>query len=257
MASDSIPLNAGETREDGPGGKLVLIRYDVFDPRDIHEMQPRDAYSVYDGVSGALLMHTGRFGHFACTATFATDGCLSMTIGRLQLRIDPDARTWAIDHDGWVPHPLNDDLAATEAVIGQVLGALHPPPSHAVEKPTTDSRLGLRLQALLFVCMIVVAGWLLATQGWKPHLRPKQAEPNTVNAWLVTCPDMPSLMVFKINPDGTLSAPPEISRISLPATDGGENRFGINGLTISFEGREVVIKRGGDAIRCGPPPPTR
>ncbi len=257
ISGDPIRLNTGDIREDGPGGGLVLVRRIDFDPRDVHEMQPVDCYLVYDDITGALLLDTCPFGLWKSGAHFADDGRLTIMIGDLRLIIDPSAQTWAMDHDGWRLHPLDGDQAKIDALVRPALTALHPPPAQTMMGKAKSAWMNARFWAelLLFTAAIAVAAWLLAVYGWRPYSRPNPTARTAVNAWLVTCPELQGLMVFSINPDGTLSAPPEISPVRLSPIDGGDKRFGFGDLVIAFKGRDVMIERDGQTITCAPPVP--
>lgn len=255
MTDDPIRLPCGTKREVGPGGALVLMRYTDFDPRDVHEMQPIESHTVLDGETEALLFSSGPFGLFAGTARFTDDGHLEMTIGDLELKIDPAARIWAMDYDGWNPHPLDGDQAKIDVLVRPALKALHPPPAITTGAKLNSAQAKARhwAEILLFVGAIAFSGWLLITYGWKPYSRPKLITPTAVNTWLVTCPGIDGLLVFSINPDESLSAPPEISPVTLPLADGAIRTFSRGDLTIRFESHEAIVERGGDTMRCLPP----
>ncbi len=259
MNNDPILMRHGDTREDGPGGVLTIVRHVDYHPGDVHEMQPIESFSVYSGATGKLLLSSEPFGLIAGTARFADDGSLAMTIGNLNLTIDPAKQIWAMNHDDWRPHPLDGDQAKVDALVRPALKALHPPTAPSIAAKVQFGWMKARhwFELLLFAGAIGLAGWLLATYGWKPYSRVRVAEPTAVNAWLVTCPGIKGLMVFSVNPDGTLSAPPEISPARLSPVDGEDGRFALGGLAIDFDGREVIIERGGQSITCGPPAPPR
>lgn len=256
MAGDSYRLNDGDIREVSPDGRTILTMILGYVPEDIHEMRPVYEYRVSDGATGRWLLDLGRYRRRVHRHEWADDGSLHLWIGTVAIRISVAKGEWAFDADGWRPHPLDGDTDAADALLRPHL----PEPKRIPAEQVAAGRpAGQRLRdaawLALFVAMVGYAGWSIATEGWKAWKRPAQTSSTAVNAWLVECPGVSGLSMFSINPDGTLSVPIELSPTALQPTGSDGDWTGLNGIRVRFEGRDAVIVRDGDTIRCRPPAP--